>query len=256
MPSGEEENGSGAYELVAKLLASKTAVALTGAGISADSGVPTFRGKDGLWKKYSPEELATPSAFERNPELVWEWYEWRINIIKSAKPNPAHYALAELNRMGAVKCVVTQNVDDLHERACTPCLVKLHGDIMKARCTSCGFTIRWEDVPRGVPKCPVCCSPLRPAVVWFGESVPLEAFEKAAQLFSEADIALVIGTSAVVSPAAELPLLTKERGGLIVEINPEPSALEPYVDIAIRERASVALPKILKLVREYKRSET
>ena len=230
-------------------------VALTGAGISADSGIPTFRGKDGLWRRFKPEELATPEAFQRNPELVWEWYAWRIKLIKEAEPNPGHLALAELNRMGIVKCVVTQNVDDLHERACTPCLVKLHGDIMTARCTSCGFEIKWKDVPKGVPKCPTCCSPLRPAVVWFGEPLPLEAIERAERLFSEARVAMVIGTSAAVMPAGELPLLTKSNGGIIIEVNPEPSALEPYVDIAIRERASVALPKILEEVRKLYNSD-
>ncbi len=224
--------------------------ALTGAGISADSGIPTFRGKDGLWRRFKPEELATPEAFQRNPELVWEWYEWRIKLIKEAKPNPGHLALAELNRMGIVKCVVTQNVDDLHERACTTCLVKLHGDIMTARCTSCDFEIKWKDVPKGVPKCPACCSPLRPAVVWFGEPLPQEALERAERLFSEARAAMVIGTSAAVMPAGKLPLLTKSNGGIIIEVNPEPSALEPYVDIAIRERASVALPRILEEVRK------
>ncbi|UXD21788.1 NAD-dependent protein deacylase [Ignicoccus pacificus DSM 13166] len=238
----------GVYEEVARLIKKSegNAVALTGAGISADSGIPTFRGKDGLWRKYSPQELATPEAFERDPELVWEWYEWRISLIKKADPNPAHLALAEMERLGYLRCVVTQNVDDLHERACTKCLVKLHGDIMTAKCTRCGFEVKWKEVPKGVPKCPLCCSPMRPAVVWFGEPLPMEALIKAEELFSSAKVALVIGTSAVVQPAGSLPLLTKENGGYIIEINPDETALTPFADVVIREKASVALSKILE----------
>ncbi len=245
MPTGEEENGSRAYKLAAELLAEGNAVALTGAGISADSGVPTFRGKDGLWRRFKPEDLATPEAFAKNPELVWEWYAWRISLIKRAEPNPGHLVLAEMERLGVLECVVTQNVDDLHERACTRCLIKLHGDIMTARCTSCGFEIKWKDVPKGVPRCPICCSPMRPAVVWFGEPLPKEALSRAISLFSRARVALVVGTSAVVKPAGDLPLLTKDAGGYIIEVNPQPSAISPYADVVIRERASVALPKIL-----------
>jgi len=223
-------------------------VALTGAGISADSGIPTFRGSGGLWSKYKPEELATPRAFQESPERVWEWYAWRISIVKSASPNPAHIALAKMEELGYLKCIVTQNVDDLHERACTKCLVKLHGDIMTARCTSCGFEIKWKDVPKGVPKCPVCCSSMRPAVVWFGESLDPEVIIKAGELFKEARVALVVGTSAVVQPAASLPLITKKAGGYIIEINPSETPLSPEADVVIRERASVALPKILELL--------
>ena len=221
-------------------------VALTGAGISADSGIPTFRDKDGLWNKYRPEELATPEAFRRDPERVWEWYSWRISLVKRASPNEAHLALARMEELGYLKCVVTQNVDDLHERACTRCLLKLHGDIMTARCTSCGFEIRWKDVPKGVPKCPICCSPMRPAVVWFGEPLDPEVLEKAERLFEEAKVALVVGTSAVVQPAASLPLITKEMGGYVIEVNPRPTPLSSVADVLIRERASVALPKILE----------
>ena len=242
--------GEKVYEEAVKLIkrARGNTVALTGAGISADSGVPTFRGKEGLWKKHSPQELATPEAFQRNPELVWEWYQWRIDLIKKAKPNSAHLALAEMERLGYLKCVVTQNVDDLHERACTKCLIKLHGDIMIGRCTKCGFEVKWKDVPKGIPKCPICCSPMRPAVVLFGEPLPQEALIKAEELFSEALVAMVIGTSAVVQPAGSLPLITKEDGGYIIEINPEESAISPYADVIIRERASVALPKILDML--------
>ncbi len=208
--------------------------------------MPTFRGPDGLWRRYRPEDLATPEAFAKDPELVWEWYSWRISLIKKAEPNPGHLALAEMERLGFLRCVVTQNVDDLHERACTKCLIKLHGDIMTGRCTSCSFRVKWVDVPRGVPKCPMCSSLMRPDVVWFGEPLPLDALTQAEELFSTAKVALVIGTSAVVQPAGSLPLLTKENGGYIIEINPDETALTGVADVVIRERASVALPEILK----------
>ncbi|NPA85526.1 MAG: NAD-dependent deacylase [Crenarchaeota archaeon] len=250
MPRGGEGYGNRALERAAALLTRGKAVALTGAGISADSGVPTFRGEDGLWRRYRPEELATPEAFQKDPGLVWEWYSWRIEMIKKARPNAGHVALAEMVKLGLVECVVTQNVDDLHERACTPCVVKLHGNIMVGRCTSCGFRVRWEDVPKGVPRCPQCGSAMRPDVVWFGEALPEEALTKAIELFSRADVALVIGTSGVVRPAADLPLITKEKGGYLIEINPEPTALTPYADVVIRERASVALPKLLDMILE------
>jgi NAD-dependent deacetylase len=212
----------------AKLLArSKFAIAFTGAGVSAESGVPTFRGKNGLWKTYRAEELSTPEAFRRDPYIVWEFYKWRMWKILRARPNPAHYALAELERMGILRAVITQNVDNLHREAGTKNLIELHGNIFRVRCTSCNYRENLKETGRlekfltekGLPRCPKCGSLLRPDVVWFGEPLPREALEEAFSLAERADLVLVIGTSGVVYPAAYIPYIVKERGGRVVEIN-------------------------------------
>ena len=165
----------------AKLLArSKFAIAFTGAGISAESGIPTFRGANGLWKNYKPEELATPEAFLRNPKLVWNFYRWRMDLIRKAKPNRAHLVLAELERMGFLRAVITQNVDDLHREAETRNLIELHGNIFRVRCTSCSYQENLKEsknleeflASEELPKCPRCSSLLRPDVVWLGEPLP------------------------------------------------------------------------------------
>ncbi len=227
-------------------------VVLTGAGISADSGIPTFRGPDGLWRRYRPEELATPEAFERNPRLVWEWYKWRIEMVLRAKPNPGHYALAELERMGLLSCIITQNVDGLHQRAGSRCVVELHGNILRARCTRCGYRVEWREPPRDIPpRCPRCSSLLRPDVVWFGEPIPEEAWSNALRYTMEARVFMVVGTSGVVYPAALLPRLARERGAPVIEVNVQPSALtEEVTDIFLEGRASVVLPRLVELVRK------
>ncbi len=227
-------------------------VVLTGAGISADSGIPTFRGPDGLWRRYKPEELATPEAFKRNPRLVWEWYRWRIEMVLRAKPNPGHYALAELERMGLLRCVITQNVDGLHQRAGSRCVVELHGNILRARCTRCGYRVEWSEAPRDIPpRCPRCGSLLRPDVVWFGEPIPEEAWREALRYTMEARVFMVVGTSGVVYPAALLPRLARERGVPIIEVNVQPSALtEEVTDIFLEGRASTVLPRLVEHVRK------
>ena len=245
----------------AKILArSRFAIAFTGAGISAESGVPTFRGSNGLWKHYRPEELATPEAFRANPNLVWEFYKWRMRRILNAKPNPAHHALAELERLGILKAVITQNVDDLHREAGSKNVVELHGNIFRVRCTSCGYRenlkesgrLQWFVEDNALPKCPECGSLLRPDVVWFGEPLPREALEKAFKLAERADVALVIGTSGVVYPAAYIPYIVKEHGGKVIEVNVERSGITPIADVFLRGKAGEILPRLIGLIKELK----
>ena len=245
----------------AKIIArSRFAIAFTGAGISAESGVPTFRGSDGLWKRYRPEELATPEAFKRNPALVWEFYRWRMRKILEARPNPAHYALAELEEMGILKGVITQNVDDLHREAGTKNIIELHGNIFRVRCTSCTYRenlkasgrvrefVNSEDIPR----CPRCGSLLRPDVVWFGEPLPRDALERAFRLAEKADTVIVVGTSGLVYPAAYIPYIVKEHGGRVIEVNVERSGITPIADVFLRGKAGEVLPKLVELVRGLK----
>lgn len=222
-------------------------VVLTGAGISAESGIPTFRGKDGLWKKHDPMKLATPEAFGKNPKLVWEWYDWRRQLIAKAKPNEAHLLLADLERKLGDLWVVTQNVDGLHQRAGSKKVIELHGNIWKVRCTSCGaedYDYR-APLPEIPPKCKSCGGLLRPGVVWFGEPLPMDALQSAYTLAQEADIFMVIGTSAQVYPAAELPFIAKNNGAKLIEINPEETPVTPYADISLRKTASEGLKEVI-----------
>ncbi|WP_297501660.1 NAD-dependent protein deacetylase [Thermococcus sp.] len=250
------------FERVARLLASSgSTIAFTGAGISAESGIPTFRGKDGLWKNYKAEELATPEAFGRNPKLVWDFYRWRMGLILKARPNPAHYALAELERLGILTAVITQNVDDLHREAGSKNVIELHGNIFQVRCSSCPYREDLKESGRleeflsmkGLPKCPECGSLLRPDVVWFGEALPRDALERAFGLAEKADIVLVIGTSGAVYPAAYIPYIVNERGGRVIEVNVERSGITPIADVFIRGKAGEVLPHIVELVREVVR---
>lgn len=235
-----------ASELV---LNSSFLIALTGAGISSESGIPTFRGKNGLWKKYRAEDLATQEAFQRDPKLVWQWYSWRISIILNAKPNPAHYALAYLEKIGILKTLITQNVDDLHERAGSKNIIKLHGDIFTIKCPKCGYENKIWKVPTIIPpKCPRCRSIMRPGVVWFGEKIPSDLIYKAFNEAEKADLILVIGTSGVVMPAGVIPELVKRNGGKIIEINVERTIITSIADIFIKDKAGSALPKIVEEV--------
>ena len=211
-------------------------VVFTGAGVSADSGIPTFRGAGGLWRDFRAEDLATPEAFARDPALVWEWYEWRRALVRDAQPNAAHHAIAKLDRA----VVVTQNVDALHARAGSRDVIELHGSLFRVRCTRertiLEATAPFEQLP---PRC-ACGALLRPDVVWFGEMLPPAALERASQLISEADLLLVIGTSGVVYPAAGLVSLHR---GLSIEINPQPSTACQF---AIAATAAEATPKIIE----------
>ncbi len=219
----------------------------TGAGISKESGVPVFRGKDGLWNKYSPEELATPHAFNRNPSLVWEWYRFRRDLIRRAKPNPAHYAIKKLEEIKNEFLLATQNVDALHIRAGSKKIVELHGNIFITRCMQCRYEIEEyeRDSEEKVPMCKKCRGLMRPGVVWFGEPLPAHALRKSFEFAKKADLVIVVGTSGVVYPAAYLPFLVKQHGGKIIEVNVEESAITPHADIFIKSPAGEILPRIV-----------
>jgi NAD-dependent deacetylase len=221
---------------------------LTGAGISAESGVPTFRGPGGLWRTFRAEELATPEAFRRDPRLVWEWYGWRREVIAACRPNAAHLVLAEMERRAADFTLVTQNVDGLHQAAGSRRVVELHGNIWRLRCTrECGPA--WDVPPARVlpvgalPVCPACGALARPDVVWFGEPLPEAALEAAWDAARRCEVMLVVGTSALVQPAASLPLVALRHGARLVEVNPEPTPLSELAAEVIREPAATGLPR-------------
>ncbi len=233
-------------------------IALTGAGISQPSGIPTFRGKDGLWNKYRPEELATPQAFNRDPRKVWQWYKWRMEMIFNAQPNAAHYALAELEQKGILTALITQNVDNLHERAGSKNIIKLHGRIDRARCTICEFATIYESPPEEVPPlCPKCENLLRPDVVWFGEPLDPVILRKGTQLAQNAGAVLVIGTSAQVYPAAAIPYEAKliSPKNLILEFNYTETALTRQADSSFIGSADKTLPAFVNYLEALIKSE-
>jgi NAD-dependent deacetylase len=220
--------------------------ALTGAGISAESGIPTFRGAGGLWREFRAEDLATPEAFARDPRLVWEWYDWRRGLIARAEPNAGHRALAELGRRLERFTLITQNVDGLHDRAGSRNVLKLHGDIWMVRCTACGRETRDDRVP--LPELPPRCECgglLRPGVVWFGEPLPEDVWREAERATRQAEVFLVIGTAAVVYPAAGLVPLAKAAGAKVVEINLDETPYSAQVDCSLRGRAGELLPELI-----------
>ncbi len=233
---------------------------LTGAGVSAESGVPTFRGEGGLWRSHRPEELATPEAFGRDPRLVWEWYGWRRELVGRCRPNAGHDALARFALECAGVAVVTQNVDGLHEVAArdasgavdpTSALpLELHGSLFRVRCTACRRQAYDREpvdasTAASLPHCPDCGALLRPDVVWFGEALDPEVLERAFAIAETADICLVAGTSAIVHPAAALPLATLRAGGRIVEVNPDPTPLTGLAELSLRSRSGTLLPALL-----------
>jgi NAD-dependent deacetylase len=216
---------------------------LTGAGISAESGVPTFRGPGGLWKTYRAEELATPEAFARDPVMVWEWYDWRRQAMAGTEPNPAHAAIASLDRRLSRFSLVTQNVDGLHRKAGSKRIVELHGNIFRARCVRCGkvrddLAIPLESIP---PECE-CGGILRPDVVWFGESLRERDLRQAFEDSRSCDLMIVVGTSAVVQPAASMPVVAKEAGAIVIEVNPDETCITCLVDLHLRGKAAEILP--------------
>ncbi|MFN8484011.1 MAG: NAD-dependent deacylase [Anaerolineae bacterium] len=215
---------------------------LTGAGVSAESGVPTFRGAGGLWRTYRPEDLATPAAFARDPRLVWEWYDCRRQTVAACEPNAAHCTLAEMERALPHFTLVTQNVDGLHERAGSRNVLRLHGSLWSLRCTRDGRRVPNNDVPLAdiPPRC-ACGALLRPDVVWFGETLPGEVVEAAWRAAEEARLVLVIGTSSMVYPAAALPLVALRRGARVVEFNIEATDLSGYSQL-IQGPAAETLP--------------
>ena len=218
---------------------------LTGAGVSAESGVPTFRGEKGLWRRYRPEELATPEAFARDPKLVWEWYDWRRQLIARCEPNAAHRTLAEMEEFSPNFTLITQNVDGLHQAAGSKRVLELHGNIWRVRCTAEGTVTENREVPlKEIPPRCGCGALLRPDVVWFGEPLPAKVLETAYRAAQSCDVMLVIGTSAVVQPAASLPIVALRSGAYVIEINPQETPLSPLVHESIRGPAGVELPKL------------
>ncbi len=226
---------------------------LTGAGVSAASGVPTFRGKDGLWKNHPPEQLATPEAFNRDPRLVWEWYNWRRERISKCLPNAAHKVLAAWGERYQRFTLITQNVDGLHEKAGTKGIIRFHGSIWEVLCSArCRQSpARWwdETVPFATvpPPCPYCGGMLRPGVVWFGEGIDEEVMERSVAALN-CDVFLSIGTSAVVYPAAGLAGGARRNGAFTAEINPEATAASGTFDLAVQEAAEVVLPRLEALL--------
>lgn len=232
--------------LVERLANAGLVVAFTGAGISAESGIATFRAKDGLWSKFRPEELANVDAFLANPELVWQWYQARREVILRAEPNEGHRAIARLQELVPQVSVITQNVDGLHREAGSGEVIELHGNIRKNFCQRCGM--RYDDerllAEPEVQSCE-CGGKIRPDVVWFGEMLPADAMLLAEKRTREAGVFFSIGTSAQVYPAAGLPLLAREMGAYTVEINPEETPVSRYMHESIREASGTVMPAIV-----------
>ena len=235
-------------EISDKLKQAKNIVLVTGAGISQESGIPTFRGKDGHWRKHDPMKLATIDAFYEDPKLVWEWYEDRRKNIHAATPNLGHKSIAELEEFYKVT-VLTQNIDGLHQRAGSSQVLELHGSIIRIKCTVCDFqdniTSNFDDLP---PKCK-CGNILRPDVVWFGEALPQDVWTDAMQKANLCDIMIIAGTSLVVSPANTLPMYAKQNNAILIEINPEETVMSSEMDVSIRNTSSNVLPKLVEFVK-------
>ncbi len=233
--------------LLRALRNARKVAALTGAGVSAESGVPTFRdAQTGLWAQFKPEELATPGAFLKNPRLVWEWYEWRRQLVQNAKPNPAHFALAEMENKFPGFTLITQNVDDLHQRAGSRQVIEIHGNITRTKCFQEDTVVtQWNETGEVPPKCPRCGGLLRPDVVWFEEALPEIPTEAAFAASRDCDVFLCIGTSAVVYPAASLPLEALQHRATVIEINPEVTPLTSKASYVLNGPAGEILPGLL-----------
>ena len=225
---------------------------LTGAGISAESGVPTFRGKEGLWGKFRPEELATMDAFLENPKIVWEWYNWRRNVLGEVQPNPGHYALVELEDMKANLTLITQNVDGLHAEAGSKDILELHGNIRRNKCVRCNGACYLTDEidPNEIPTCKYCGGKIRPDVVWFGEMLDPQVIERAFVAAERADVFLSVGTSALVHPAASLPIAAKRAGAVLIEVNPEPTPVSEMADYRFERASGDFLPVLVSGLKE------
>ncbi|MBF8301923.1 MAG: NAD-dependent protein deacylase [Candidatus Dadabacteria bacterium] len=219
---------------------------LTGAGISAESGIPTFRGEDGLWRKFRSEELATPEAFQRDPKLVWEWYDWRRGLVKEAMPNPGHYALVNLENEKTNFTLVTQNIDGLHQLTGNRNIIEMHGNLWQIRCTSCGVVEENHDVPLKEihPKCKNCDALGRPNVVWFGEMIPMPIIDNILIAIDKCQVMLIVGTSGIVEPAASMGLVAKHTGKTVIEVNLETTPNSSHYDISILGKSGEILPML------------
>jgi NAD-dependent protein deacetylase/lipoamidase len=242
--------------VLARAAAAQRVVASTGAGISQESGLATFRGQGGLWESRRPEELATPEAFDRDPDLVWRWYAWRWETVAAAVPNPGHLALARWETLFPSFLLVTQNVDGLHRRAGSHEPVELHGTIARARCERCAAEREMGEAvaesPERPPRCG-CGGRFRPAVVWFGEALPAAALRRASEAAAACELFVSIGTSGVVYPAAGLMELAHRAGACVIEVNPEPTPLSRLADARLAAPAGVALPALTDLLAEARR---
>lgn len=233
---------------MAEALRNARAIAvLTGAGLSAESGIPTFReAQTGLWARYRAEDLATPEAFERNPELVWDWYEMRREGVRAAQPNAGHVALAVLQSRAATCTLITQNVDGLQQRAGGRLVLELHGNILRNICFDDGCVVDAVLAEQRPPRCPQCGGMVRPDVVWFGEELPADVLTHAFRAAQECDLFMSIGTSALVHPAAQLPLSALENGATLIEINRDPTPLSTKAHYSVRALAGEFLPRLVQ----------
>ncbi len=238
--------------LIKNLTSAKNVVFFSGAGISAESGIPTFRGKDGIWNKLRPEELANFDAFMRNPQLVWEWYNYRKTIVHQSKPNAGHLAIVEMEKYFEEVIVVTQNVDNLHRRAGSKTIYELHGNIERNFCIKCKKLYDGElDFTEGVPKCS-CSGLIRPDVVWFGEFLPADQFQASEKAARNCDVIFVVGTSAVVYPAASIVHIAKSCGAFLVEVNIEETEASSITDVSLFGESGKILPEIVNQLRLLK----
>ena len=235
--------------LVSFLRQADRVAALTGAGASQESGLRTFRdAQTGLWAQYKPEDLASPEAFVRDPKLVWDWYATRREKVRGVKPNPGHYALAEMEKHIPEFTLITQNVDGLHRTAGSANILELHGNIQRVRCSQCGMLAgTWEE-NNAVPRCAGCRGMLRPDVVWFGESLPRSALEAAVEAARASQVFFSIGTSGLVQPAAALAFAAHNKGAVVVEVNLEPTPLTEKVDFFLQGKSGEVLPELVKVV--------
>jgi len=229
-----------------RVACARSVTVLTGAGISADSGVPTFRGTDGLWRNFRAEDLATPEAFAREPRLVWEWYNWRRELLATKTPNPAHWALADFEQRVETFWLITQNVDGLHRAAGSRKLTEIHGNIWKVRCTACSAIEENRAVPIPIlPSCGRCAAAVRPHIVWFGEALAEEDLRRSYEALERCEILLIVGTSGIVYPAASFAPVAKAAGAYVIEINVEATPHGGLVDTALRGRAKDVVPALL-----------
>lgn len=234
-------------ELVEALRCAHGVAVLTGSGISAESGVPTFRdAQTGMWERFDPRQLATPEAFQRDPKLVWDWYAWRRELVKKAEPNPGHTALAELECRVPEFTLITQNVDGLHGRSGSENVLELHGNITRSKCSVEDVVVEPEDTGESPPPCPNCGAPMRPDVVWFGEMLPQNALMRASEAARSCDFFLSIGTSSLVYPAASLPFEALEAGATVAEVNPDETPLTTQAHFALRGPAGEVLPELMR----------
>jgi NAD-dependent protein deacetylase/lipoamidase len=237
-------------ELISTLRGTTKLVALTGAGVSQESGLRTFRdAQTGLWAQYKPEDLASPQAFRRDPKLIWDWYAWRREAVKGVRPNAGHYALVEIETHIPEFTLITQNVDGLHRMAGSKNVLELHGNIQRVRCSECyTFAETWGDDTESVPQCSVCSGLLRPDVVWFGEALPRNQLEAAVESARSCEVFFSIGTSGVVQPAASLAHAARNRGAVVVEVNAEPTLLTSKANYAFHGKSGEMLPELVKAV--------